>query len=131
MNDDRERAGDWDREEYVGAGQAGHAGPADREPSKTDRLRGDEPHLDDLDPDRLSGDDASREPVSGAADHWNKAQWVGDQGHGAPAAMDPDDMPEGESRLSGDRHTPGEEHWDRGQASGLPEATGDRPLDRS
>jgi hypothetical protein len=47
---------------------------------------------------------------------WSKTEWVGDQGHGSPAPEDPDTMAEGESKLSGDRHSSGEQHWGRGQA---------------
>lgn len=131
MTDDRSRQGDWNREEWVGAGQAGNPGPADREPDTFDEVRGtgvrdaelrhDEARADSID-DGTTG--------AGAADRWNKTQWVGDQGHGAPSPVDPDAMPEGESRFSGDRHNPGEEHWARGQSDEPREDAGDRPLER-
>jgi hypothetical protein len=54
------------------------------------------------------------EPETG--DRWTKTEWVGDQGHGNPEPQDPDTMAEGESKLSGDRHASGEEHWARGQS---------------
>ena len=60
-----------------------------------------------------SADDA--DATTGA--RWNKQEYVGDRGEGAPPPQDPDTMPEGETGLSGDRHTPGEEHWARGQAT--------------
>ena len=63
------------------------------------------------------GQDASRDVAdSTTGARWNKQEWVGDQGEGAPVPQDPDTMPEGETGLSGDRHAPGEEHWARGQA---------------
>jgi hypothetical protein len=58
------------------------------------------------------------EQTAADTDRWNKTQWVGDQGDGAPARIDPDAMPEGDNDLSGFRHTPGEEHWAEGQATG-------------
>ena len=43
---------------------------------------------------------------------WNKSQWVGDQGGTtAVGGLRPQDMPEGESSLSGFRHNPGVQHW--------------------
>lgn len=68
------------------------------------------------------------EETAAGADRWNKSQWVGDQGDGAPAPEDPDLMPEGESDLSGKRHAPGEQHWARGQAGSSEPVTGDRDL---
>ena len=50
-----------------------------------------------------------------ATDAWNKQQYVGDQGDGTPAPQDPDTMPEGETSISGNRHTAGEEHWAPGE----------------
>lgn len=49
---------------------------------------------------------------------WNKFQWVGDQGHAHTAAWPrPEDMPEGDTGLSGFRHNPGIQHWaERGTA---------------
>lgn len=44
--------------------------------------------------------------------HWNKFQWVGDQsGTMTVGSPRPQDMPEGESGLSGFRHNPGVQHW--------------------
>ena len=46
------------------------------------------------------------------ADRWNKTEWVGDRGGGTDTRRtSPEDMPEGESALSGMRHNPGEQHW--------------------
>ncbi|HEY3333851.1 MAG TPA: hypothetical protein VGK16_01345 [Candidatus Limnocylindrales bacterium] len=73
--------------------------------------------------DEWAGDEASRptsptdtaagDPVATAArsEHWNKSQYVGDQGEGRLAPQDPDTMPEGETSISGNRHADGEEHW--------------------
>ena len=61
-----------------------------------------------------TGPDAA-DATTGA--RWNKQEYVGDRGDGAPPPQDPDTMPEGETGLSGDRRTPGEEHWARGQAT--------------
>lgn len=52
------------------------------------------------------GDVASDEKA-----RWNKTEWVGDQGEGAPLPVDPDEMPEGDTSISGRRHNPGEQHW--------------------
>jgi hypothetical protein len=56
------------------------------------------------------------EPPEEPAAVWNKTEWVGDQGQGRMEPQDPESMAEGESKLSGDRHPSGEEHWARGQA---------------
>ena len=62
-------------------------------------------------------DETGRDPADATTgDRWTKTQWVGDQGDGAPAPQDPDTMPEGENRLSGDRHAPSEQHWGDGQS---------------
>ena len=62
---------------------------------------------------------AGEQPTHTADDpqgeHWNKEQYVGDHGDGAPAPQDPDTMPEGETSISGNRHTSGEEHWAPGE----------------
>ncbi len=58
---------------------------------------------------------------------WNKSEYVGDRGDGAPAPIDPDVMPEGSNKLSGDRHGAGESHW---AGTDTEPTTGDRPLDR-
>jgi hypothetical protein len=118
MTDDRRRSGDWDRHEWAGEG------PAPTNPSQP----GADP-IDDLPADR-PGDTVRRGDVPdvaapGSTDRWNKTQWVGDQGHGAPEAVDPDEMPEGENRFSGDRHNPGEEHWARGQSAEPRQSGGD------
>ena len=60
-------------------------------------------------------------------DEWNKSEYVGDQGQGAPAPVDPDAMAEGSNALSGDRHGSGESHWAGDDSE---PTTGDRPLDR-
>ena len=71
--------------------------------------------------------DADTQVPSVATDRWNKAEYVGDRGDGAPAPVDPETMPEGENALSGDRHTPGESHW---AGEHREPTTGDRPLDQ-
>ena len=71
--------------------------------------------------------DADTQETAGTSDRWNKTEFVGDRGEGAPAPVDPDTMPEGENALSGDRHTPGESHWAGTHAE---PAKGDRPLDQ-
>ena len=53
--------------------------------------------------------------MTAQGEHWNKEQYVGDHGDGAPAPQDPDTMPEGETSISGNRHTSGEEHWAPGE----------------
>jgi hypothetical protein len=88
MTEDRAR-GDWDRTEWKGEREPGD--PTDR-------------------PDLSTADSTS-------ADRWTKSQWPGDQGAGTPSPEDPDAMPEGENALSGDRHTSGESHFARGQAT--------------
>jgi hypothetical protein len=93
MTDDTTRQGDWNREQYEGEGQdpnAPQGHPADPQGHTTDQTTGD---------------------------RWTKTEYPGDQGHGRMPAEDPDQMPEGESGLSGDRHTGGESHFARGQAT--------------
>jgi hypothetical protein len=88
---------------------------------------------DDWTGDDWAGDTGDRETdadtrsTAAATDRWNKTEVVGDRGHGAPAPVDPDTMPEGENALSGDRHAPGESHWAGTNAEPV---TGDRPLDQ-
>jgi len=115
MTDDRERTGDWKGDEWA-RGQSSTADErADREAeTTTDR----------------TGADVNRETPASGDDRWNKTQWVGDQGEGAPMPVDPDTMPEGENRLSGDRHAPSEEHWAPGEAETRSRDLGDRPLEQ-
>ena len=62
------------------------------------------------------GDEPAGTPTGEATDErWSKTQWVG-EGQGEAGPSDPDQMKEGDSELSGDRHAPGEEHWGRDQA---------------
>jgi hypothetical protein len=50
--------------------------------------------------------------ASSAEARWNKAQWVGeDQGGRRPAREAPEQMLEGESGISGNRHNPGVQAW--------------------
>lgn len=42
---------------------------------------------------------------------WNKTEWVGDQGEGAPEPIRREDMPEGDTSITGNRHPSGEQHW--------------------
>lgn len=70
----------------------------------------------DWDRTEWEGGGAGPDASTTTGDRWTKTQWVGDQGHGAPPPEDPDVMPEGEPGLSGDRHTPSEQHWARGQS---------------
>ena len=58
---------------------------------------------------------------------WNKTEYVGDQGEGAPGPVDPTRCPRARPALSGNRHPAGESHWAGTDAE---PATGDRPLDR-
>jgi hypothetical protein len=71
--------------------------------------------------------DADTESTAATTAEWNKTEYVGDRGEGAPAPVDPDTMPQGENALSGDRHPPGESHW---AGTDREPATGDRPLDQ-
>ena len=64
------------------------------------------------------GPAAGEHPAQPKPARWTKDEWVGDQGRGSPPHEDPDTMAEGDSRLSGDRHAPGEEHWARGGSEG-------------
>jgi hypothetical protein len=96
MNDpklnDTTRTGDWTGDEWKGDETAGASTPIT-------------PTADD--------------PAETAArtEHWNKNQYVGDHGDGAPAPQDPDTMPEGETSISGNRHTSGEAHWAPGETA--------------
>jgi len=74
-----------------------------------------------------TGKDTTDAATAATTDEWNKTEYVGDQGKGAPAPVDPDTMPEGETTLSGNRHASGESHWAGTDAE---PATGDRPLDQ-
>jgi hypothetical protein len=57
-----------------------------------------------------AGEDPARD--GDTAPHWNKCEWVGDQGHGARTArVSAAQMPEGEGGLSGFRHTVSASHW--------------------
>ncbi|HKF85915.1 MAG TPA: hypothetical protein VKB30_09025 [Candidatus Limnocylindrales bacterium] len=71
--------------------------------------------------------DADTEATAATSDRWNKSEYVGDRGEGAPAPVDPDTMPEGENKLDGGRHAPGESHW---AGSAQEPVTGDRPLEQ-
>jgi hypothetical protein len=71
--------------------------------------------------------DADTDQAAATTDRWTKTEYVGDRGEGAPAPVDPDEMPEGSNALSGDRQTSGESHWAGTDAEPV---TGDRPLDR-
>jgi hypothetical protein len=117
MTNDRERTGDWDRTDWVGEGQGTPEGRSTPDDVRT--LTSDE---------RIAGETTG---TIRTGDRWNKTQWVGDQGEGAPAPEDPDLMPEGESGLSGDRHTPGEQRWSQGQERDLRDPARDSPLGRS
>lgn len=90
MTEQQNKTRDWDRSQWAG-------GKAAR------------------DPDMATGQDANpRENATepAAEPHWNKNEWVGDQGRGSrPAPQEPEDMPEGEPGLSGERHNPGVQHW--------------------
>ena len=115
MTDDRERTGDWKGDEWARGQSAAADERADLEGTDT-----------------RTGDELDVERTTGTGQRWNKTQWVGDQGEGAPMPVDPDTMPEGENRLSGNRHAPGEEHWAGGQAETRARTsdTGDRPLEQ-
>jgi hypothetical protein len=71
--------------------------------------------------------DEDTRTTAAATDRWNKTEYVGDRGAGAPAPVDPDTMPEGSNPLGGGRHAPGESHW---AGTDKESATGDRPLDQ-
>ena len=67
-------------------------------------------------PDLVEGEalnEANQVPATpGDAERWTKTQWVGEDvdGH-RPEADSPEEMPEGESGLTGSRHNPGVEDW--------------------
>jgi hypothetical protein len=111
MAGDRERAGDWTGDRWAPDDTTDEAAAA--------RDTGGE-----------AVPDATDEHTDVGSNRWNKTQWVGDQGEGAPAPVDPDSMPEGDNALTGDRHTSGEQHWAGDDTAGRAGATGDRPLDR-
>ena len=100
ITDDTRREGEWTGDQWAGENEA------------------------DDDQTNVVPDTAE---TAATTDRWNKTQWVGDQGEGAPAPVDPDEMAEGEQGLSGHRDTSGEQHWagDRSEP-----VTGDRPLER-
>ena len=96
MTDDTRRSDDWTGEDWAG---------------ETGDRHGPTPTRADCRHDRRSGTRPSTSAISG---------------EGAPAPVDPDLMPEGETALSGNRHPSGESHWAGTDAE---PATGDRPLD--
>jgi hypothetical protein len=53
----------------------------------------------------------SDKPATPDDKRWNKTEWVGNHGEGMPAPVDPAQMPEGETSISGNRHGSGEQHW--------------------
>jgi hypothetical protein len=66
----------------------------------------------DWDRSQWAGIAAEELPPRTEERRWNKFQWVGDQGRTiAVGWARPQDMPEGESGLSGFRHNPGIQHW--------------------
>jgi hypothetical protein len=84
MRGDSERSREWDRRQWTS--EVGRSGAIAR-------------------PD--ADGSASR-----AQARWNKAQWVGEgQGGRRPAPDVPDQMPEGEPGISGNRHNPGVQAW--------------------
>jgi hypothetical protein len=104
--DDTKRTGDWTGDEWAGDETTRTTETA----GMTGTSRISETDTEQVSPDREGG-------------HWNKEQWVGDQGEGAPLPRDPDTMPEGETSITGDRHTPGEQHW-------APDTAADTPTTR-
>jgi hypothetical protein len=74
---------------------------------------------------KWAGEEPVRTTDDPQSDRWNKDQYVGDQGDGAPVPQDPDTMPEGETSISGNRHTPGEQHWAPGDPGEPPNPTTD------
>ena len=85
----------------------------------------DTKRTDDWKGEEWAGEDATRTPEATPAEHWNKSQYVGDTGSGTPAPQDPATMPEGETAISGNRHTSGEEHWAPGEPSTTHDTTPD------
>lgn len=86
MTEQRNKTRDWDRSQWAGGKTARDPNMATRDPNM------------------------ATEPA--AEPHWNKNEWVGDQGRGSrPAPQAPEDMPEGEPGISGERHNPGVQHW--------------------
>ena len=83
---------------------------------------------DDWTGEDWAGETGDRPTDADTTPEWNKSEYVGDRGAGAPAPVDPDAMPEGSNELSGDRHGSGESHWAGDTAE---PTTGDRPLDRA
>ena len=71
--------------------------------------------------------DADADATAPTTDEWNKTEYVGDRGNGAPAPVDPDTMPEGSNAAERRPARFGESHWAGENAE---PATGDRPLDR-
>lgn len=118
MTHDRERRGDWDRTQWSGSvtGGAGEAGGS---------LDADER----LDTNEERGPAEAAEVMEGHEARWVKTQWAGDQGEGLPAPVDPDRMAEGDTSISGERHTPGGQQWAAGHGAREAGPRGDRPLE--
>jgi hypothetical protein len=116
MTDDRERSGDWKGDQWARGQSAAADGRAELEA--------------EVNTDPAGGELDVETTTNAGEDRWNKTQWVGDQGEGAPMPVDPDTMPEGENRLSGERHSPGGEHFATGQADVRSRESGDRPLEQ-
>lgn len=65
---------------------------------------------------------------SGVETRWNKTQWVGEDRRGRrPALEAPDQMPEGEPGISGNRHNPGVQAWASPQSNDAAAPGGDEP----
>jgi hypothetical protein len=98
MRGDSERFREWDRRQW--ASEGGRSGAVARP-----------------DADRA----ASREQT-----RWNKDQWVGEDRYGRrPAPVLPDQMPEGEPGISGNRHNPGVQAWASSRADDAAVPAGD------
>jgi hypothetical protein len=117
MAGDKERTGDWTGDNWA----RGQSEAADQR-AELDTDLGTTRTGDRLDVDATT--------TNADEDRWNKTQWVGDQGEGAPMPVDPDTMPEGENALSGDRHTSGGQHWGQGQSADRASDSGDRILEQ-
>ena len=155
MTHDRERTGDWKGDRWVGnqdrpaedretgdrtTGREDAAGDASMivettmvEATTVDGITQVDAvtRVDEVTPVGVADDHAGVEDTAtGTDDRWVKTEWVGDQGEGAPAPVDPDTMPEGDRTISGNRHGSGEQHWagqDQARRAG---PSGDRPLDQ-
>lgn len=123
MTNSTNRRGDWNREEWAGdepARQAHDANAPARETAIDEDAMARNPATRDETFDRAGmGERATPE------EHWEKDEWVGDQGEGLQPVGDANSLVTGDTSISGRGHTPGEQHWAGGDTATAADQTAD------